>query len=74
MRKRPNYGDATSQDLARALMRPELRRVVRYQQRVAAEKAASRSDQGPQFASGRECPTGEIVLPCELADVPLKML
>ena len=57
MRKRPDYGNATPGDLARALMSERLK-TIRYRRSVAGKKGASLSDQPQPASSDPECRAG----------------
>ena len=58
MSKRPDYGDATPEDLARALMRPRnaRRKKGRCPQPDPDTSAASQQDQPQRRPSEPECP------------------
>ena len=56
MRKRPDYGNATPEDLARALMNAP-RRKARYRQRVSGKATSSRPATGQRSASDPESQT-----------------
>ena len=58
MRKRPDYGDATLEDLVRALMRVH-RKTARYRQSVPDTSVVSQPSPAQPASSGPECPAGE---------------
>ena len=58
MRKRPDYGDATPEDVARALM-TEHQKKARFRQSGPDTSAASQPDSEQPAASEPECPTGK---------------
>ena len=58
MRKRPDYGNATPEDLLRALM-TERPKTARYRQSDSGRSDASLPDSEPPAASESECQTHE---------------